>query len=316
MTLRSDPLEGVVPRALLIQVPGEGRLGPEDHVGPVLRPNSAREVKQLGDHAVRWALPLFVECLVGLDHADEADVARRQRAHPPGAVSPREDDRRQHERQPPYHVRPSDCPTVRRQREHHIAPRQPARHAARAGEIGPLHQHRRVGERGPEPEPGEPDVAQVADEPLQRRPREREHEGERHRRHRQAHAHDEPEQQPVQQAQHRDGREVAQRGECGEVPQGDDHPVQHQPVGRHAVPEAEPERTARVAGGGGVEQQEDGGSDGDETQRRNAERRVAREQRERAQGDQRSRAAAAHRITSRPSSAERYTASTTRCSAS
>ncbi len=306
MAFPNQPRDGIVPRPLLIEVTGSRHLRPEDHIGPVLRPHPARQNEQFRHDAVRaLAHPLLVEALVRLDQADDADFTRRQRAHPPRPVAHREHHGCEHRPQPPPpqpRTSHSPSPHYPRLYDGHVAPRKPQRDAARAGEVGPLHQDWCVGQRRAEAQPREPDVAEVADDPLQCRPADWEHERQWQRGEREPHPGDEPEQQSGEQPQDRNGGEVAERRERGEVPEGDDHPVQHQPEARHAVPEAAMERGA---GSGRVEKQKDGGGDGDEAQRGEAERRVAREEGERAQGGQGSRAAAAHRITSRPSSAER-----------
>src|SRR5439155_12869115 len=135
VALPHEPRDGIVPRGLLIEPAGERRLRPEDHIRPVLRPNSAREVKQFGDHAVRWALPLLVEGLVGLYHANDPDGTGRQRAHPPRPVPPRERHRGEHRNHRPPPNRPpppspppppppfSPCP---------LSPPEPPRPPARA----------------------------------------------------------------------------------------------------------------------------------------------------------------------------------------
>ena len=298
-----EPRDGIVPRGLLIEPAGERRLGPKDDVGSVLRPHPPRQLEQLRHDAVRLARPLLVVPLVRLDHADEPDFPRREGAHPPRPVPPCERHRREHRDHRPPPQRPT--PHSPRGCQRHVAPGEPQRHPARAREVGPLHQDRRIRQRRPEAEPRESDVPQMADDPLQRRPRDRKHESEGHGRQPEPQADDEPKQRAGQPAEDRDGREVAERGERREVPQGHDHPVEHEPEARHAVPEAAAERPARVPGGDGVEHEQDSGGDGDEADWRESERRVARQERERAQGGQGSRAAAAHRITSRPSSAER-----------
>ncbi len=176
-------------------------------------------------------------------------------------------------------------------------PRQ--RHAAGAGEVGPLHQHRRVGERRAEPEPGEPHVPEVTHEPLEGRPGDGKGDPQRDGGRNQPQPDDEPEHRRGQEAEHGDGGEIAERGERREVPQRDDHPVQHHPIGRDAVPPPPAKRAPRIRVAGGLPHEHDGRSDGDETEQRQPEGRVTRAEQQGSQRDQ------PHSNTSRPSSADR-----------
>src|SRR6266704_9412 len=66
-------------------------------------------------------------------------------------------------------------------------------HAARPGDVSPLHQHGSIGERRAEAEPREAPVAQMANQPFERRPGDRQRDPERHPGSGQADTHDEPE---------------------------------------------------------------------------------------------------------------------------
>src|SRR6266853_3138817 len=93
------------------------------------------------------------------------------------------------------------------------------------------------------------------------------------------------------------------------MPEGDDEPVEHQPVRGGAVPESEAERAPRVATGGEHPQEKDRRREGDETENGEVERGIARGEQHRAQRDEKSRPPAAHNCTSRPSSADRLNSS-------
>src|SRR5712664_3303595 len=117
----------------------------------------------------------LAESLVRLDHADHSYITYRERLHPPRAIPQREQHREDHRRQTaqdqdtlPLSLFP--VPEYRLD-DHHIAPRQPQRHPARTRDIRPLHEDRSVRERRSESEPREPNVAQMADQPFERRPR-------------------------------------------------------------------------------------------------------------------------------------------------
>src|SRR5213593_976273 len=102
------------------------------------------------------------------------------------------------------------------------------------------------------------------------------------------------------------------------MPQRDHEPVQHQALSQKAVPESEAQRASRIPRALELAQQDDGRSEGDETEYGKTERRITRREQGRAQPDQARGAAGRerHSSTSRPSSAERYTASSTRWRAS
>src|SRR5207249_6498953 len=101
------------------------------------------------------------------------------------------------------------------------------------------------------------------------------------------------------------------------VPQGDDQPVQCKPLRHEAVPEAETERL-EPALPLEVGEQQHRRHDGAEAQEGQPERRVAQLEQDRAERDQHGRPPrpGGHKSTSRPSSADRYTASSTRWRAS
>src|SRR5712664_2042155 len=117
----------------------------------------------------------LAESLVRLDHAYHSHSTHRERLHPPRAIPQREQHREDHRRQTAQDQNTlplSLCPVPEyRLDDHHIAPRQPQRYPARAGNIRPLHEDRGICERRSEPKPWEPDVSEMADEPLERRPR-------------------------------------------------------------------------------------------------------------------------------------------------
>src|SRR5207245_3153640 len=116
----------------------------------------------------------------------------------PRAVAEREENSPQH-RADAAHTPTPPRPTPFDQRldEHYVAPYQPQRHPPGPGEIGPLHQHGRAGERRAEPEPGKPDVALMSDRPIHGGPRERQHEPDGELRPPPPACHDEPEQRRV-----------------------------------------------------------------------------------------------------------------------
>src|SRR4029077_711220 len=95
------------------------------------------------------------------------------------------------------------------------------------------------------------------------------------------------------------------------MPQRDHEPVQHGALRHEAVDESPAQRAAYVALLLEPAQQHDRRRDGDEAQQGKSKRRVAGDEQGGADRDQGS----AHSSTSRPSSAERYTASSTRCRA-
>src|SRR5207244_11631660 len=104
-----------------------------------------------------------------------------------------------------------------------------------------------------------------------------------------------------------------QRGEGRKAPQGDDQPAHYKPKRHEAGPEAETERL-EPALPLEVGEQQHGRHDGAEAQEGQPERRVAQLDQDRAERDQHGRPPrpGGHSSTSRPSSAERYTASSTR----
>ncbi len=154
-------------------------LGPDQQIEARAVPELARQREQILHDAVAARLvPLLTEPLIGLDQPHDSDRAHRQRALTPRPVTPREGDRAEHsdERPPPNRTAPRCllAPYQERVDQHHVAPRDPQRHAPRACEVRPLHEDRRVGERGAEPEPGKPDVTLVADRPVHGGPDDRE----------------------------------------------------------------------------------------------------------------------------------------------
>jgi hypothetical protein len=199
---------------------------------------------------------------------------------------------------------PSLVPIERRLDHHHIDPRDPQRHAARPGEVGPLDHYGGVGERGAEAEPWEGDVALVADQPLKGGPRDGEPDPERDaaadRR-----AGDQPEQAARVAGQDDDGDEVPEGRQRREVPQGDGDPVEQQALRGGAVGEPPAEGAGRIAHVHGRPEQHDRRRDGDEGERGQLERRVAPDEQQGTRDGEQRGPAAAHSTMSRPSSAER-----------
>ena len=184
------------------QITGDCGLGPDHEIQRAARLQVARHGHQLRHDAIGVTrIPFLPEAFVRLNEADGPQLAQRERPDAPRAVAPGRDDRREHERESPHDAGLSHRPTVRRFYEHDIAPTQPERHPTRASDIGPLDQHRGVGERGAEPEPGEPDVALVPHRPFDRRPGHRKGDPQRQHREAQAYADHEPEEQRVPQAE-------------------------------------------------------------------------------------------------------------------
>ena len=296
-----------VPRRRLRQPARHGGLGPHEEVEPAAGLELARQAKQLRHDGVGVRrIPFFVEALVRLHQADRTQLAQRQRAHAPGAIPPCREDRGQHrrDRTPPEGTAPrSPLPGWQeRAHQHHIAPRQPQRHAAGACEVRPLHQHGRVAERRAQPEPGKPDVSLMSHRPFDGGPGEGEHQRERHGREAPAHPQHEPEQQAVPQPEDGDGGEVAEGRQRREVPQRDHQPIQDRALRHKPVGESPAQRVARVALLLQPAQQHDRRRDGDEAQQRKWKGRVAGDEQRGADRDQRG---GVHSSTSRPSSAER-----------
>src|SRR4029077_14698441 len=313
--------DGGGPRRVLEEVAGDGRLGPEDESRVAFRLERPGHPHELGDHAIGMAgVPLLPEALVGLDQAHGPDLADRKRAYAPGAMRPSGDHGREHRdsRTPPAGTAPRSALPHRPLHDHRIAPRQPERHPARARDVGPLHERRRVGERCAEAQPGEADVALMTPGPLDRRPGDRKYHPQRYGRKVEAHARHEPEEQRMPQAEEHDRREIAERRQRREVPERDHQPVEHGALGHEAVPEPPAEGAARVPRLLEATEQDDGRHDGGEAHYREGKRRVAGGKERGAHHDESRRPPGGthHRSTSRPSSAERYTASSTRWSAS
>ena len=309
-----------VPVGPIDEVIGYRRLGPEQQVevGAVLE--SPREREQLSHHAVLTRpVPFLAEALVRLDQPDRPRFADRQRSHAPRPVPPREEHRPDHrgQRAPPH--RPAPCSQLpapnHRLHQHHVAPREPQRHAAGPGEVGPLHQHGCIRERRAQPEPGKADVSLMGDDPFDRGPGDGEHDPQWNQRQAPPHADDEPEHQGVPQAVDRDGGEVAEPRERGEVPQRHHEPVEHRPLRDEPVPEAPGQRGPRVRLALELPQQHDRGGERDEADDGEVKRRIAGDEQDGARRDEDG-GPGHHSSTSRPSSAERYTASSARCSAS
>ena len=224
----SERRELRVPGGLLREPTWNRRFGPDEQIEVGARERAARHPDELCNHAVRVRrVPFFAEAFIRLNQPNRADLAQRQRPGAPLSVTEGEQHRRRHHRDAP-HTRAPRAAWDARFRQHHIAPCHPQRHAPRAGEISPLHERGCVRERGPKAKPWKPDVALVADDPLQSGPGDGEHHPERRRWHLHARPHHEPEQRRMPQAEDADGRQVPEGGQRGEVPQGDDQPVQDQ----------------------------------------------------------------------------------------
>ncbi len=267
-------------------------------------------------------VPFRPEPFVRLHQPHRAELSERQGAHAPRAVGQHQGERRGHggESADDCSARPLARSAAAREHldDHHVAPHEPQRHAARSRQIGPLDQHRGVPERGPEAEPGKPDVPLVAHRPFDRRPSEREHQRERQRRPAQPHPDDEPEEHRMPQAEDGDRGEVAERRQGREVPERDDQPVEHRALTEEAIPEPPAQRPPQVLFALAPAEQHHRRGDGDEAEEWELERGVARGEQDGAECDERRGRSGGrtHRSTSRPSSAERYTASSTRCTAS
>ena len=303
--------EPSVPIRAAHEVVGYGGFGPKQQVEPAAVLQPSREGEQIGHDAVLVRLvPLLPEADVRLNEPHDARGAQRQRALAPRPVAPREGDAQEHHGGglPPNRTSPfSLLPRQQRLDDHHVAPGQPQRYAARARQVRPLHQDRRIGERRAEAQPGKPDVPLVADAPVHGGPYHREQHPQGHRGEPNPALHDEPEQPRRPQSVDRDRGEIPEGREGREVPEGDDQPVEHQPLGHEAVPEAEAERPAQVRRTLELPQQHHCGRDGDEAQDGDVERRIAQREQDRAERDQHARppGRAGHSNTSRPSSAER-----------
>ena len=94
------------------------------------------------------------------------------------------------------------------------------------------------------------------------------------------------------------------------MPQGDHEPIQHGALRHEPVPESPTQRAARVLAQFQPAEQYHRRRDRHEAEEREMERRIAGGEQQGAECDEH------HKSTSRPSSAERYTASSTRCNAS
>jgi hypothetical protein len=190
--------------------------------------DAAREIYEGGHHAVGVrGIPLLAKAFVGLYQPNHADRAQRQAARAPRAVTPGGGEREGERPEPAPRGTTLHRPRERPFHQDDAAPHQPPRHATRARDVRPLHQHRRVGERRAEPEPREAHVALMPDAPLHRRPQDRQDEPQGQRGQAGAHPHREPEHGPAPQCEHGRGREVAQQRQGREMPQGDDEPVEH-----------------------------------------------------------------------------------------
>src|SRR5881396_951768 len=157
--------EPSVPIRAAHEVVGYGGFGPKQQVEPAAVVQPSREGEEIGHDAVLVrVVPLLPEADVRLHEPHDARGAQRQRALAPRPVAPREGDAQEHHggRLPPNRTSPfSLLPRQQRLDDHHVAPGQPQRYAARARQVRPLHQDRRVGERGAEAQPGKPDVPLV-----------------------------------------------------------------------------------------------------------------------------------------------------------